>query len=328
MDISTDFLFNTIQGKILGNLIIYAIYVNFFHIKGVKKFIKWLCKFYDNQTKFGIYLLAAFIVILIAAITYPISVHNYSGKNITIFILFYLSALIFITGFFNQKSRNGELKNEYDSLLKYMSEYEKALDEKSKNQHEYKNQLIMIENMIEEKNEKARSYIKQLLNEKENKNVELLNNLKSLPQGGLKGLIYFKAERMIEKGMEVHIHVDEVLDSRKLWNTCEKELQDISRIIGVYIDNAIEATEIADKKYIIIDIEYEKDTIIFSFSNTYKGSIEIDKIDQEGYSTKAKKRGYGLSLVQDIIQKNEVLSQTREINGIFFVQKLIIQNKK
>lgn len=51
-------------------------------------------------------------------------------------------------------------------------------------------------------------------------------------------------------------------------------------------------------------------------------------MDKQGYSTKGKSRGYGLSLVQDILNKSAYLKQEREMNGIFYVQKLIIQNKK
>ena len=94
------------------------------------------------------------------------------------------------------------------------------------------------------------------------------------------------------------------------------------------MDNAIEAAERADKKFVIIDIDAEGENIIFSFSNTYEGHIEVGKMDKQGYSTKGKSRGYGLSLVQDLLSKNAYLSQKREINGIFYVQKLIIQNKK
>ena len=97
------------------------------------------------------------------------------------------------------------------------------------------------------------------------------------------------------------------------------------QILGVYLDNAIEAAEKASDKQIVIEFVNEKDNIRFSLSNSYNGSIKFDEIDKEGYSTKGKGRGVGLALVNEIIAGNSLLKQTREINGKFFVQNLYIK---
>jgi len=325
--IDAKFFTDTLHGEILCNIGIIIIYWLMFQIKFIYKFTGWMISFYKSNSKKESAFLLIFIVILIASITYPIIINAHSVRELVTFTLIFIAAIYFIMNFFKQRSKNGELKKEYDSLLQYMSEYEKALDEKSKRQHEYRNQLVMIKDMVSGKNKKASQYIQELLNEEETKNVDLLNSLRFLPAGGIKGLIYYKAEKMIEEGMEVHINIAKSLEKKKVWKTCVEELQDVSRVIGVYIDNAIEAARKAEKKYVIIDFEYEEDKLIISFSNTYKGHIQLDKLDKQGYSTKGKNRGYGLPLVKEIIDKNELLSQEREMNGMFYVQKLIIKNK-
>lgn len=235
--------------------------------------------------------------------------------------LLFIGVILFIIGFFKEKSNNNRIIAEYDQLLEYVKNYEKLIETKSKNQHEYKNQLILIQGMI--KNKEAISYIDELLkNEKEDQNVELLKKLQYLPQGGLKGLIYYKIEKMIDKKIDVYVDIASNLKNTKV---LKDNLQDISKIIGVYLDNAIEAVEKADKKYIIIESYIEDVNIVFSFSNTYKGNIDLNKVDKEGYTTKGEGKGYGLSLVRDIIEKNNKFSQKRELNGIYYVQKLYIK---
>lgn len=327
LKIPTEIFIETIIGEFLCNIGIMAIYYSIFQIKRIKTFIKWIISFYNDNSKLETSALLIFITILISSITYPIIINAHSVRELVTFILIFIAAIYFITNFFKQRSKNGELKKEYDSLLQYMSEYEKALDEKSKRQHEYRNQLVMIQDMVSGKNKKASQYIQELLNEEERKNIDLLNSLRYLPAGGIKGLIYYKAEKMIEEGIEVYINIAKALEKKKFWKTCVEELQDVSRVIGVYIDNAIEAARKSEKKYVIIDFEYEEDNLIISFSNTYKGHIQLEKLDKQGYSTKGKNRGYGLPLVKEIIEKNELLSQEREMNGMFYVQKLIIKNK-
>ena len=55
-------------------------------------------------------------------------------------------------------------------------------------------------------------------------------------------------------------------------------------------------------------------------------SIEINKINKIGYSTKGQKRGIGLSVVNDIIHSSKNLELETTIEDNFFVQHLKIKN--
>lgn len=327
-EIDSNIFINSIEGMLISNSIVTLCYTLLLQIKPVHNFLGKIVNVTSTTDKFEVFLLFLFAMILISSITYQIIVNYTKIEQPVIFYLIFIAFLYFIINFFYQRTKNSELKKDYEYLLDYVKEYEKALDEKGKAQHEYKNQLIVIKGMVNKRNAKLHQYIDDILDISENKEIHILNNLKNIPTGGLKGLIYYKMEHMIEKNMEVHVNVDSTLESKKYWKTCEKNLQNVSTIVGVYLDNAMEAAEKAEKKFVIIDIDSEEDNLVFSFSNTYEGHIDVGKIDKQGYSTKGRSRGYGLSLVQDILNKNESLKQQREINGIFYVQKLIIQNKK
>ena len=182
--------------------------------------------------------------------------------------------------------------------------------------------------MINKNNKKAIKYIDELFqNEIEDENIEILKKLQYLPQGGLKGLIYYKLEEMMNKKISVYVDISSELKKTNCKKQLNNNLRDISKILGVYIDNAIEATLSSEPKYIIIEGYLDDNDIVFSISNTYKGNIELNKVDKEGYTTKGEGKGYGLSLVKDIINKNSYLNQERLLNGIYYVQKLYIRNK-
>ena len=75
----------------------------------------------------------------------------------------------------------------------------------------------------------------------------------------------------------------------------------------------------------MLEIYLNNNEWVFSLSNTYEGTIDTGKMDNEGYTTKGESKGYGLSLAKDLINKNKDLRQEREIKGIYFVQRLYMK---
>ena len=184
----------------------------------------------------------------------------------------------------------------------------------------------MIKSMMGKNNKKVLNYIDELYNdEKDDNDVELLKKLQYLPSGGLKGLIYYKIEEMKEKKINTFIDISPKVKNIKINKKIDNNLKDISKIIGVYLYNAIEACSNSKEKYIVLEIYLNNNEWVFSLSNTYEGKIDTRKMDNEGYTTKGESKGYGLSLAKDLINKNENLRQEREIKGIYFVQRLYMK---
>ena len=107
-------------------------------------------------------------------------------------------------GYLVERTNNTKLAMEYDQLLDYVKTYEEVIEEKSKNQHEYNNQLILIREMLGNRNKKVREYIDQILSiENEQSKDNWLNKIKNIPNGGLKGLIHYKIVEMQKKKIKL-----------------------------------------------------------------------------------------------------------------------------
>ena len=325
--------FNLLNPKIENiviNIIIDTSYAMFYCIPVITKYISNILKWCENKKFFEFVLRFVVVLMVVSLFMYPIS-YNKVNLNVALIILtIMLAILLFIVGYFKEKSDNNRLSIKFSQLLDYVKDYEDEVIEKGKVQHEYKNQLGVISGMIPDdpKLKELKDYVSKKLSkaEKIDNNV-WLEKITNLPSGGIKGLVYLKIKKMLDNDIIVHIEIDNKLKSKNKWLAINNNLEDYTRIIGVYLDNAIDAASQAKEKQIIIEFIDNKDNIEFDISNTYIGDIEFDKIDNEKYSTKGDSRGYGLSIVKDIMDNNKLFSQERELNGKFFVEKLYIKKQ-
>ena len=134
---------------------------------------------------------------------------------------------------------------------------------------------------------------------------------------------------MKENKIEYNLDVDRSLSYLDFNSILIKTNQDLCKIVGVFLDNAIQAVTDLKKKKIDIYLKYENNELYIKVSNNYKGIIELDKIDNSGYTTKEKGHGYGLSLVKSIIKNHTEFRNDREICGKMFSQiiRLRIEEK-
>lgn len=107
---------------------------------------------------------------------------------------------------------------------------------------------------------------------------------------------------------------------------------EFSRILGILLDNAIEACSECKEKIINIYFrsEFNRNRNIIIISNTYKNKdINIEEIFEKGKSEKQNHSGLGLWEVRQYIKKNNNLNLYTTKNDNYFTQQLeIYYNKK
>lgn len=319
---------NNFIGIIIINILILILTCLILNCKYVNNLFCSIVKWCSNNK-----MLRVILMCIVAELTMFFLIYqNYSVEKTKAYFfinnIFFAGIFLFIIGYFKEKKDNYKLLNDYDLLLEYSTEYEKEVVEKSKKQHEHRNQLLIIKSMVDPKDNETIKYIDDLLKEPSgNKDFKLINKLSYIYSNGLKGLIYYKIKEMRKKKVNISVEISEQINDKKLWKVCDSNLKDISRCLGVYIDNAIEASSISKEKMIMIEVLKEENNIVFIISNTFAGELDLSKFDKEGYSSKGKNRGYGLPLVKEIIDNNEFLIQEREIIQEYFIQKLYIKSK-
>lgn len=312
------------------SMVIYAFYIILCMNRLICNLFNSIVEWCDDKKVLKIASYCILSTMICAILLSIIYYKNVESKYMLIIFAIVTAILLFIVGYFKEKSDNNRLSIKFSQLLDYVKDYEDEVIEKSKVQHEYKNQLGVISGMIPDdpKLKELKDYVSKKLSKAEKiDNSVWLEKITNLPSGGIKGIVYLKIKKMLDNDIIVHIEIDNKLKSKNKWLAINNNLEDYTRIIGVYLDNAIDAASQAKEKQIIIEFIDNKDNIEFDISNTYIGDIEFDKIDNEKYSTKGDSRGYGLSIVKDIMDNNKLISQERELNGKFFVEKLYIKKQ-
>ena len=213
----------------------------------------------------------------------------------------------------------------YDCLFDYFKDVEDNLDDVSLTNHEYKNQLAVIKGYIENnKQGEAIKYINDIVNDNSEVDSNIISELKNIPKGGIKGLLYYKIITAHSRNVTPVLNISN--DSKKyLKKLTSEENRVISKVLGVYIDNAIESASLLDKKFITIEIYSLGNIINFVISNQFKPEIsDITRVSEKGYSTKGKGHGKGTYLINKIIKKTNWVHTERKIIKNFYIQKISV----
>ncbi len=214
-------------------------------------------------------------------------------------------------------------QDSYNKLQEYTNQIESMYSSLRSFKHDYSNIMLSMSGFIESNDmEGLRAYFdKEILPLSKNitKNTAHLNQLMNIKTTELKSIISSKLLYAIELNINVNIEVTDEITNIPM------DTLDLSRIVGIFLDNAIEATLETDTpsiRFALINLDTE---YIFIISNAFlEKGISYATLAKPNVSTKGASRGLGLYNAHEIIAKYNYVFLDTEIQNRTFVQRLRI----
>ncbi|PIH05858.1 sensor histidine kinase [Clostridium combesii] len=230
----------------------------------------------------------------------------------------------------------------YDKSVEYRVKLRREIEEKN----EIEEYSHIIEDMYSETRRFKHDYINMLSPLKEyidnedieglseffynnvidmDKNIKWSNSnidkLKYIKVSGLKAILSTKLIKASSMNIDINVHIVEDIDYIHM------NIMDLCRIIGILMDNAIEASGECEAPKICIVVANKNDYVVIALHNNFFGDKPlIHKIYKEGFSTKGRGRGVGLYTVKNIIDiKYENVFLNTSIEGNVFIQEIWIK---
>lgn len=326
LDVNGNSLISEYYGTLISVLFISAIAIILINVKIIKKFLLKIVNG-SNKLKSSYLTASALLLILIMNILLVTVYHDVNIETIILvnFVFIIMCACILYKNLVDG-SNIVKMQVENKALLNNLEEYEKMLDYQRVANHENKNQLLIVRSLLKEnENSDALNYVNEVLDDKKDDNDVLFGRAKKIPSGGLQGIVYQKMLVMNDKNIKPILDVSNSVKKFKLENLDTKLNYDICRIVGVFLDNSIEETEKLDEREIMLSMYEQNNDLVIEISNKFKNVPDLERLEEKGYSTKGKGHGYGLSLVNDIVNNNNQIINEKGITRNIFTQKLIIK---
>jgi len=213
-----------------------------------------------------------------------------------------------------EKEHNKTINGLYDSIRGF--------------RHDFNNIVQAIGGYISTENMAGlKSYHSDLMEDCQRVNNLTILSPEIINNPAIYSLLTSKYHTADELGIKINLEV--FLDLSKI----NMKIYELTRILGILIDNAIEASHMSQEK--IINIVIRKDLKankqLFLIENTYSNkAVDIDKIFEKGFTDKydetGKNHGLGLWEVRKILKRNNNLNLYTSKNNQFFKQQFEIYN--
>lgn len=320
-------LMSMCYGTIGINIIVFLLSLFLIRLKCVKKLYKFLVGTTDNISTKTLVLVLSVVIVM----TNFYAASQYYRMN-SKYMLIINSSFIIIYSFIvfkmlEQKNRYIKISNKYNMTNTTLKELEQNVTRLKITNHENKNQLLTIRNMIK-KGEDSKSLIKHIeniVNTKIKDDETLMLQTSTITNSMISSIVYSKMLTMKENDVDAALIISRDIKDLYLSDIPDELAVEVCKIIGVYLDNALEEVSKYEEKIINIEFYAEKKTLCIAISNNFEGEIDFEKMDNPGYTTKENGHGYGLSLAREIIESNDRLSSEREIKDNIFKQILKIK---
>lgn len=310
--------------KLPLTLIIYLIvFFIAFMLKHKKVYLNMLENF-DKKSKSLIILNFAFglvyiiIEIFITKKYVDILPLTYTFSNFIMLLLYFCISLYSISKIIKLANTTKQLESaeEYNKTLHILHDNVRGF------KHDFDNIVTTIGGYINTDDmEGLKKYYAQLEQDCEKVNNLYLLNPDSINNPGIYNLLTSKYNEAIEKDIDISIYF--LMDLNEL----HMKIYEFGRILGILLDNAIEAAENSEEKIIKISFRREEKNMrnVISIENSYSNKdVDTEHIFNKGVSEKENHPGIGLWEVRKILSKNNNVNLFTTKTETLFKQQLEI----
>lgn len=278
----------------------------------------------DNKSKYIIFInfLLGIVTIIVQSVTLYYFVDSLpiliTFLNFMTFLAYFVISIYSITRVFKLFTTNKELESEksYNKTLRILHDSVRGF------KHDFDNTVTTIGGYVRTNDmEGLRKYYLQLEDDCQKVNTLYVLNPEIINNDGIYNLLTTKYHEAEEKDIKVTITV--LLDLGNL----KMKIYDFARILGILLDNAIEASSESDEK--LINITFRNDSKnsrqLITIENSYKDkNVDTEKIFEKGTSGKENHTGLGLWEVRKILKKTNNANLFTSKTDTLFSQQLEI----
>lgn len=254
---------------------------------------------------------------------YPNQIVLFNSILFGFFFSFTGIILFFIIRILRRYSALTNQLKEAEALQDYTSKIEQLYTEMRTFKHDYINILSSLEIFLnEQKYAELETYFHEnILPAGQNliKEDFTLSQLANITCLEVKGLLYQKIVTALNQKLEITIDIHNEVTEFPMQNC------DLVRVLGIFLDNAIEASVESKDKILYIGILAQEEEIILRIRNSCQNVSNINSIFELGISSKSGSRGIGLYNARRIINSYEnVILETTYEDKLFTQQMRII----
>ena len=258
-------------------------------------------------------------------VEYPLKVLLFNGIMISAFTLCTLILFFSLYEVFRNNYELSVQKKELNVMREYMDSIEKCYDEVRTFRHDYKNILSTLQYYIDANDNDG---LKAYFNEKILPDQASLSNngftigkLHQIKIPALKSILYTKMVSACNKNIDLAVEIEDPIEKVYM------DTLDLCRVLGILLDNSIEAAAETEEKIIKIAIVSAEEYITFTLVNSTRPvDIPLSRLMKKGVTTKAGHDGLGLYTVYNMVGSLHNVSYSVSIeNEVMFRQTIEIR---
>ncbi len=254
--------------------------------------------------------------------SYIISIYHFNFSA-TVKVIMILSLLVYFvfsmysilrTNKLEQTAKDLETEKIYNKTLSILHDNIRCF------KHDFNNIVQVIGGYIDLNDMNGlNKYYQSLLKEcKLNNNLNLLNP-QTINNPSIYSLLNNKYYQALQYGITMNFEIFSDL------STINFNIYEFTRILGILLDNAIEAAKETTEKIIEIQFKSDSKKQLFIIENSCAdNNISTTKIFEKGYSTKKNNSGIGLWKVHNILSKNTNIDLFTTVKNNKFKQELSV----